>query len=59
VKFGLEAGLDIGGNFSLWASADTLHKTGKLTHKSVDFKAGGLDLGGLPGTKILNGLLPI
>jgi opacity protein-like surface antigen len=30
-KFGLEAGLDLAPNLSLWASVDTVHKTGKLT----------------------------
>ena len=30
-KFGLEGGLDIGKNFSIWGGLDTLHKTGTLT----------------------------
>ena len=30
-KFGLEAGLDIAANLSIWAGVDTVHKTGSLT----------------------------
>ena len=37
-KLGLEAGLEIAPNLLLWADADTMHKTGKLTVSQEDTK---------------------